>query len=337
MLNNKGQGGSGNKRLEKIAQGFMVSRIFLSAVELGVFNKINDAELSSVQVAESLGYDERAVEILLNALAAFGLLIKKENRFNNTDEIKAFVGQGGADNISGFFRHMIHQWDCWSDLTDVVKSGEMKPGERSGEKSRGLADAMRLSRGGFCNRLAEILDFRNIGRLLDLGGGSGDCAITLLRSRPQLSAVVFDRDPEVLSMAAKEIAGAELKNRIELVQGDFLHDDIGNPYDLVLMSHVVSVLGKNENIRLLQRAATSLDKGGSIVIWEPLLDESGTKPVHTALFAVKLLVNTISGRAYSLNELIDMLKEAGFANINHFPYSGSHIVIGRLDRNGSAE
>ena len=68
-------------KFSTLAENFKGSRIFHSALELGVFQEIGSRKLPASLIAEKIGGDERAVEILLNALVSLRLLSKENGEF----------------------------------------------------------------------------------------------------------------------------------------------------------------------------------------------------------------------------------------------------------------
>ncbi len=52
--------------------------------------------------------------------------------------------------------------------------------------------------------------------------------------------------------------------------------------------------------------------GGLLVVHEGLIDPEGTSPVRAALFSLNMLVNTGAGQSYSGEEIMALMREAGF-------------------------
>src|ERR1035437_10348192 len=69
--------------LAQTIRGFQDSRAILTAIELDAFTAVADGA-SAGQAAAKMGTDPRATEMLLNALAALGLLAKHNGTFHNT-------------------------------------------------------------------------------------------------------------------------------------------------------------------------------------------------------------------------------------------------------------
>lgn len=318
-----------DNQLFSLSKGFMTSRIFLTAVELGIFRELENLQLTASQLAERLGADQRAMEILLNALTGMDLLEKKDDKFVNVKEVEDLLVPGRPRYIGSFFGHTVNLWEAWSHLTKVVKSGHPDGLQWTEGMSLDLAGAMKEQSKGTSNRLAELVDCSEANTMLDLGGGASLYAIAFARNYPHLKIVVFDRDTKALEMAGKEIERENMQDCIRLKEGNFFLDNIGQGYDLVLLSSVLSLFGDEENSFLLRKIRGSLKSGGRVIIWENIVDESGTKPASAALFAVNMLVVTQNGRSYSFSEVKALLKDSGIRDIQRIPMALSQVVIGK--------
>ena len=317
------------ENIRALARGYMTSRIFVTAMELGVFAQLGSQQLTASQMAQQLSTDERATEILLNALTGMGLLKKKGNLFANVKEVADLLIPSSPHYQGGGFGHTAHLWEAWSRLTGIVRSGHPPKKEWTDGVRRDFALAMKQYAKGTADRLARLLDCSDVSRMLDLGGGPGSYAIAFARYYPDLKAVVFDKDEHALKIAKEDITNQNLQDRISLKKGDFFVDDIGSDYDLVLLSSIIHAFGEEENISLLRKVKGSLKDGGRVVIRDFILDESKTKPASAAIFAVNMLVNTQNGRCYSFFEVKGWLQSLGFKDIHQVPMDRSQLIIGR--------
>ncbi len=315
--------------IRALARGYMTSRIFLTAMELDVFAQLGTQQLTASQMARQLGTDERATEILLNALTGMGLLEKKGNLFANVKEVADLLMPSSPNYQGGGFGHTAHLWEAWSRLTEIVKSGHPPEKEWTDEMKQDFASAMKQHAKGTAERLAKLVDCSDVDRMLDLGGGPGSYAMAFARRYPQLKAVVFDKDEHTLKIAKEDIARENLQDRISLMKGDFFVDEIGSGYDLVLLSSIIHIFGEEENISLLGKVKKSLNDGGRVVIRDFIIDETKTKPAFASIFAVNMLVNTQNGRSYSFSEVKGWLHSLGFKDIHRIPMDRSQLIIGR--------
>jgi predicted transcriptional regulator len=94
----------------KSAQGFMESRILLSAAELNLFTILHKAPLSAQEVAERIGGDVRALSMLLDAIAAMGLLVKQNGRYQCSGTVAQWLTEDSPDTILPMVLHMASLW-----------------------------------------------------------------------------------------------------------------------------------------------------------------------------------------------------------------------------------
>ncbi len=193
----------------------------------------------------------------------------------------------------------------------------------------GLALAMKERARESAGRLAALLDGSEARSLLDLGGGPGTFSIAIARRFPHLRAVLCDRDEEALRLASSGIRAAGLADRIRILKADFLTDDIGSDYDIVLLSSVLCTCSEQQNRLLLQKVKRALNPGGRILIRGHMLDDTKTSPASAALFSVCMVVGTLAGRVYSRGELKkSWLADVGFESVHWIPADPMCVMIG---------
>ena len=68
----------------ELASGFMRSRAFLTACELDLFTAVGDGEVTSAEVARTLGTDRRATDRLITSSAVSGCSKKRRTAFGTS-------------------------------------------------------------------------------------------------------------------------------------------------------------------------------------------------------------------------------------------------------------
>jgi SAM-dependent methyltransferase len=318
--------------LMRLVHGFEAARIFLVAVEQDLFTPLEKG-CRADELAELRNLDARAVELLLNALVATGVLEKRQDRFYNGPAASSCLVAG--DNYRGhIFRHIGHCWDSWSDLDSVVRDGAPREvGEdqalgddevRTRDFIRGMDDVTRE----LAPEVVGKLDLNGVRVILDVGGGPGRYASTFLESHPEVEEVRLFDLPGALEVARENLQGDE---RVKLVPGDFTRDRFEDGVDLVWVSQVLHSLDEQECQELLSKAASCLNPGGRVLVHEFLLDDDLAGPPQAALFAVHMLVLTAGGRAYSGKEVGGWMAAAGLNEIS-VSQAGpdTRVVAGRL-------
>jgi SAM-dependent methyltransferase len=313
----RGPSGSMDELIREASWGYRPAIILLTANRLRIFDSLAAEPSAAPQLAGRLGLNERALTILLDALAALGLLQKRGDRFLVGKEVRDALVTGGKRFQGNILDHRYNLLRRWIDLPRVVEEGgparimrsKRTPGEWR-EFILGMVDVAGTSADAFL----EALDLSGRSRLLDLGGGPGTYAIALCRRYPDLHAVVFDL-PETVPIAKEQIEHYDLTGRIETTAGDYLADPLGEGYDAVLVSNIVHSIPFDEIVRLLEKARSAMIPGGLAVVRDFHLDENRTRPLESALFAVNMLVSTDGGNCYTPKEMKEALRLAGFVRI----------------------
>ena len=318
--------------LMETIRGYQPSRVLLTAVELDLFSAIarTAGTATADRVAAELKTDPRATETLLNALVALGALTKTGRLFANTPVASRFLVAGSPDDARMALRHNLSLWATWSMLTECVCSGHAAArsdmGARGEDWTEPFIAAMHRNAALRAPVVVNAVGPEAVGRLLDVGGGSGAYAIAFARANPSLRADVFDL-ATVVRIAARHIVEAGVGDRVRTRIGDLRTDAFGSGYDMVLLSAICHMLGPDENRDLLRRAHQSLAPGGRVVIQDHVMDAGKTAPRSGALFAINMLVGTANGSTYSEEEYTAWLREAGFVDVRHVTLVGPNDLI----------
>lgn len=320
--------------LMAIARGFMESRALLTAIELDIFSAIGDGA-GHADVANRIGADPRATETLLNALAAMGLIEKREGAYHNSETAGRFLRSDSKDDARLSTMHMVGLWDRWSTLTECVREGtsvaRKRGEERDEEGIKAFIAAMHRNASFRAEKIMGQLDLAGVKKALDLGGGSGAYAMALAGIVPGLDVTVMDL-PAVVELTEQYIEDAGLSGKVKTAPGDMMESDLGSGYDLVLLSAIAHMWGPGENKKLFARVKEALAPGGRLVIQDFVLDDDKTGPRAGAVFALNMLVNTRAGSSYSFAEYSAWLREVGYARVDRVALPGpTDLVIGSLE------
>ena len=302
--------------IQQIARGYSRARILLTGVELDIFTVLADKPLSATQIVDSLKSDIRATTILLDALTAMELLVKKDELYGAAPEIIPLLRSDSEESILPGLMHTAHLWKTWSQLTDIVQEGG--PASRSAtdsdERMKAFIGAMHVRALRDAPELVRSVDPGTARNLIDVGGGSGSYTIGFLKAVHGMKATIFDL-PEVIPLAQERISEEGLEERVTLAAGDYNKNDLPSGHDLALLSAIIHQNSHEQNVRLYQNIFAALIPGGRIVIRDYAMSSDRTQPALGAMFAINMLVNTIGGNSYTFEEIRDGLKKAGFDRI----------------------
>ena len=313
------------KQLQEFAGlwgGFRASRVILTANNFGVFELLTTAKTAG-EIAAAAGADARAMEILLDAVTATGLLKKTGTKYKNTGTAKTFLHKDSPLYQGDMLRHADSLWKSWSGLDEVIRTG--LPNRSVGRDYDSFIRAMHNNAVVRAKAVVSTIDLKGVRRALDLGGGPGTYSVELARKK--IEVTLFDL-PEAISIA-KELVGEQGIKNITFAPGDFHSDDIGSGFDLVFISQILHSLSTEEARELIGKAREALAPKGRIVIHEFLLEPDRAHPVPGALFSVNMLVNTQAGRSYTVREMKGWLATSGFTAVRATSLGETVVVTGR--------
>ena len=320
-------------RFQREMSGYMQASILgaLAELDFGTVILENGNSMSAAALADRCGCDRRGTEVLLDALAAMGYLLKSgtgdKARYAVAEDYTTYLDSRHPSTFIPIMRHMAGGQRTWARLTWSVKDG--KPQEREASILGAEQDkisfimgmnsgAIRLA-GSVMNSLREagVLTFGAPNpRILDIGGASGTYTEAFLREVPGSSATIFDL-PVGIEQAKRRFIGSDMEARVALIAGDFTQVALPSGFDLAWISAIIHQMNRGESRMLYAKALAALNPGGTVAVRDYVMSEDRISPVDGALFGVNMLVNTPSGMVYTYAEIKDDLEAAGFANVAH--------------------
>jgi hypothetical protein len=300
-----------------MAGAFRQSQILLTCVELGVFEALAGRRATASEVAVGVGANARAMELLLNAAAALGLLEKREGRFANSALAETCLTPDGPGAMASTLRLQQAFYRRWGRLADAVRSGQRPEEDRRDEQADdwvrnfvyGLYDMARP----MAPLVAGTLDLPTdrLLRVIDVGVCHAAYSLALARRYPLLTATVFEL-PAVVPFAREIIDQAGLADRVTVQSGDFQQEGLGHGYDVALVFGVLNGEPLEGRPALIRKVYDCLNPGGQIVLRDSALDPDRAGPPEAAIFALQMLLATEAGGLDTSEDWARWLMEAGF-------------------------
>lgn len=324
---------SSPEQLLKLSRDFMECRILLTGAELNIFTilsrqKQTAAHLSgqvSRQASGKTGLTLRPLTMLLDALAAMGLLEKTGDEYYCSDEITRYLSEDSPESVLPMVLHADSLWDRWSCLTEIIKGAPCAPDRpfSKPDELRAFIGAMHVVASPLAEDIVLAMKAGNAKLLLDVGGASGTYTIAFLEKFPEMKATLFDR-PAVIEMARERLKSAGLLKKVNLVAGDFYTDEFPSGHDLAFVSAIIHQNSPEQNLELYRKIYRALEDGGRIVIRDHVMSADRTHPKNGAIFAINMLVGTAGGSTYTFEEIREGLRKAGFREIKQIK-TGEHM------------
>lgn len=312
----------------RLASGFMAAKHLFAASELGLFEAMCDGPATIDALAARTGLTPRAARISADAMVALGILERDGDRYRNGPAADQYLsGRSPAD-----LRPLLRFWDtisypAWESLAQALGSGppseifELDDGQQE-IVSAGIEAIL----AGPANALANVVDFGEHARLLDVGGGTGSWSIAAARRNVHLRATIVEL-PTVAEIAGKRIAEAGLADRLTAVAGDVMSGDLPSGHDVILVANLVHYWSPEDNVALLRRIRAAAPDGARLLMADFWTDPTHTQPVQAALMAGEFAVHLKDGDVYSVEEAQTWLPKAGWRFEKHVQLAGPQSLV----------
>jgi demethylspheroidene O-methyltransferase len=306
-----------------LVAGFVRAQVLMALVELDVPARLLDGPREIDDMARQCDLTPDRMAILLQAGAALGLLKRcRDGRFALARKGAALLG------VPGLAAMIKHHGAFYRDLTDPVALLRDKTdtelahfwpyvfgatGEAPLDVTRIYSDLMADSQGLVAQDTLAQVDFRNVRRLLDVGGGSGAFVQAICLAHPDLTATVFDL-PAVMPQAQTRLSVAGLSDKVDTIGGSFRDDPLPEGADMISLIRVLYDHSDDTVTALLAKVFATLPPGGRLVISEPMGGGARPDPAGDVYFAFYTLAMR-TGRARSAAQIADMCRDAGFTGL----------------------
>jgi predicted O-methyltransferase YrrM len=323
-------------RLMGLASGQTEARIVQTAIELAVFDALENSTQTATDVAHRLDLDPRATELLLNALAALLLLDKNDASFSLSEAARRFLLKSSPQYLGGMIHFESALWSHWENLPEAIRSGRpVRPPnmyQNDAAETETFINAMDslVKARGDAEVLAKAIDWSGVADLLDVGSGPATYPIALCARFPKLRVTILDL-PATLTITERFVRAAGLSDRITLIAGDYRSDSVPGSYDVILLSNIVHGENPDRNAALLLKLASNLKPGGRIIVKDHILDGTRANPPVGAIFSMLMLLTTDGGRCYSFAEIRSWMEKASLGKVQQIdlpPPLNSSLVIG---------
>jgi predicted O-methyltransferase YrrM len=328
--------------LSELSYGPVKWELLKTAIELKVFDLLHQPA-SAEDISHALSSHLKNTEYFLKALVALGWLSHYDNMYCNTDLPETYLTPG-KDTYLGDFLLFMSGWSrslLDGGIKKLVKNGPAKQANIGDEKiwEYGARATVNFSRCGRAQLIAKEIstlpEFPSFKKMLDLGGGPGIIAIATAAIHPTLQGIVFEQKA-VTPVADEVIAEYGLSDRIHTLGGNYMQDDIGQGYDLVMANFTLNFYRAHLD-DILTKVHNALNPGGIFLIMDDGLNHDKTGPELSVLSWLSTCLQQ-DNMMFDNNELDQALLRVGFSStqrhiIDNPALDGGHgavrFLIGR--------
>jgi hypothetical protein len=329
--------------IKRLGNAFCHAKLLHTANEIELFARLDGyGEATASQIAQGAGLHERGARQFLDALVALGLLHRSSTgdaaRYALTEPARQHLVPARPGYLGGFLNRASHVlYPAWGNLTEALRTGQPQvPSAGDGEFERMLshpkqqATYLRMMDSistPLAPLLAEAVDWPAFRHLVDVGGARGNLAARLVHAHPHLSATVFDL-PVMADAHAQHMATMSPPPPVGFAGGDFFVDPLPRG-DILVLGHVLHNWSPEERQLLVKRAFEAVEPGGTLLVYDAMLDDEATDLARLVVSLTMLLV-TRGGSEYPASACEQWLRSAGFTDVVRRPLGNTDtVVVGR--------
>lgn len=275
-------------RIVEVTHQLLQAQLIYAAIRLDVFSYLQLPK-TTLEFSHETGYDQRNSELLLNALASTNLITKEDEHFSNAPDTELYLNKASELYLGEYLLF----WYKVKELSQLEERVRFGPTHRSFDDPLG-SDSYDFQKMGEVAKIhmytgraqtfmaaMQLIFGKNAPlRAIDLGGGSGVLAIELAKFFPAATVIIFDQ-PEVITVANEGIEENHLQQQLATRTGNFITDDFGSHYDLVIASGILDFCGDLDS--MLARIYAAMNAGGYLYIDTHRINDSFTAPSQTII------------------------------------------------------
>ena len=320
----------------QLLTGAWISDSVRAMAMLGLADHLADGPRSPGELAVATGTHAPTLTRFLRTLAGLGLCSTEEDgqvRLTPRGEVLR------AD-VSGSLRpyalaiYAPHIGRAWEGLPEAVRTGEAAFLRVNGVDLWGYLATRPEEQALFDAAMAGTVDLRaqallaardlsGLGTLVDVGGGQGQLLAAALVADPGLRGVLFDR-PEVLPGAEAFLASTGVRDRCEVVGGDFF---VGVPAggDAYVLAMIVHDWPDELAVAILRSCHRAMAPGARLWLVEMVM-QPGDAYDRAKLMDLHMLV-IFGAQERTEAEYRALLEAAGFAGVAVHPTETPYSVV----------
>ncbi|WP_243859807.1 acetylserotonin O-methyltransferase [Amycolatopsis arida] len=316
----------------RLGSAFWEAKTLLTAVQLDVFTSLAAQPATEAELVARLGLARQAGSHFVNGLCHMGLLERDGEVLRNSAVAETYLDSAKPSFRGGWFQMMNWQFNLWTRLEDLLRSGDRQTPEQSEfdfysdveavERFMAWMDAANAALGP---ALARVLDWSRHRSFVDLGGARGNVSAELVKAHRHLRGHVFDL-PAVRPAFDRHMERLGMADKVTFHAGDFFTDELP-PADAYIFGHVLHDWDSERCGTLVRRAADALRPGGSLLVYDAMIDESRPETGRNWLLSLNMQLITPGGREYPASECVEWMERAGLTEISVLPLADMDSVV----------
>jgi hypothetical protein len=320
----------------QLIMGFRLAQMVYAAAKLGVADHLREGPRAVHAFAEAVGAHPQSLVRLLRSLSSVGIFSETETgEFELTVRARLLCSDtpGSLRSLAVMYGED-WLWRAYGNTLHSVRTGEPGFDQAHGvpfyaylETHPQAAAAFDAAMSGYsaceAQAILDAYDFSAVRAFIDVGGGLGELAMSLLRAHAHLTGTVFER-AATIEQTRRAVAAAGFSERCECVAGDFFVA-IPSADGVVLLKSVLHNWDDDKTTAILRNCRRSMQPGARLLIAERIL-VPGNAASEAKLFDISMLV-VAGGQERTAAQYAALLVAADFELTRIIPTGSSLSLI----------
>lgn len=312
-------------KLNSIAFTFYTAGTFSASCNLKIYDVLTSPK-TPVELAQAVNIHPDSALRLLSAVENLGLVEQTNGKYVNSE-----AGQYLSE--SSHHPMAFHQNDCyfyhmWEFLPDALREYSPRHQQAWNQSAQELYKAIygneQQMRHFFRlldsynwpigEETARVVDFSEYRKILDVAGGTGTYAATVVKQYPNLTGVCLDLEP-VRYLSEEMIAKNSLAEKFEFISGDMFKNEYPKDCDVIFLSYILHNWDENNCLTILKNCYDALPSGGMLLVSEKILNNDYSGDWWGVMMNLQMLIAFQPGaKERTESEYYDLLKKSGFVS-----------------------
>ena len=328
-----------DRLLWEIWQSMLRFNTLMAADELGLFDLLEKSPRDIETLSKDLDLEVRATLAITENMMASNIISRNDNGTYELTELSKTYLTSGSEYYWGNLFKANRKYPLTYDMfitalkTNRSTCYEKEPLfefiENDEQNARDVSYSL-LDRSKYSAKKLETSDlFSGVKHLLDVGGGLGHLAASIVHGNAGMTATVMEL-PTVCKLGReyleKEWPQHGVASRISFEPLDFFKDPWPVNADGMFFSDIFHDWSFSTCQEIADKAYKHLQDGGKIFVFEFLKDDDRCEPWLVQSYNMAMMLYT-EGQQFRFSELEDILRKAGFKEITRHPMGDIYTLI----------
>ena len=305
----------------EMVSGMWLSQAIGVAAELGIADVIGDKTVDYKDIAPKVGASPEPLYRLMRALTIVDIF--KEVSYGHFK--LTVLGRTLRSDVPDTVRAMAifqskYQFAHWGELMSAVKTGDPTVAHVRGKSFFEFMAATPDAQAQFdifmttvstieTASVLAVYDFSKFNVIADVGGGHGSFLAAILEKIPTTTKGILFDQPQVVQGAYQHFSSPALKDRCQIVAGDFFAS-VPDGADAYVMKHIIHDWEESRCIQILKNIRKQIPQNGKLILIETVVPAPGV-PHFSKLLDIEMLV-AVGGKERTEAQYAELFTKCGF-------------------------